>query len=696
MDKTSFLVLRDEADKAICEKRLGVAIKAVEGLCRYVEDAETTEIVGQVDNNYRIMLHYMSKGVADEQRSNYRMRFLQQIDGCFSKVCRLSEICLSESHYALTLNTLNNLKVGFDKVGEDISCRTLFELIWTSDVWSQDAQERIKRLMEAPEFDENSKCLILSATMLAALTFFDVRKVLLLASCVKSNNVKLRARALIGFVLVMAKHRSRCELYPAVGDSIRELENLEGFSDNLLDLQTQIFLTLDTPKFEQRVRNEILPSIIKESQKFKQRKSGSDSLSDILDDMGGKTEWGEVGGDIDEKVKMLMELQHKGADVFIGQFKMVKQGFPFFNIAANWFFPFTQEHPDFPKSVYHAPLVSMIEQNENLCESDKYSFCLVIGQMMGAGNSDLKAANAQLEEMIGGQTDVLPKSSNTMQAAMRSYMLDIYRYFKFYRLRDEAADPFKCDLFIAEWDMWHAVFSENENLHVLADFAFEIGNYSWASILFGLCKGNVTTYRKLGRCYQKMHQYSLAMDFYVKSDVLSPNHFWTQVQLGNCAKCLGDYGEALIYYEQAETLQPENEKLLLRIAECLMQQDEHEAALKKLFKAYYFAPGDQDILRMLAWCSFLCHKYEDSEKYYLKLLENSSREKDLLHAGHEAWAAGNIVLAIERYRCYFRKFAPADVNVFDVFKRDSDILGKHNINDMDIDLMCDVLAMDFE
>ena len=168
------------------------------------------------------------------------------------------------------------------------------------------------------------------------------------------------------------------------------------------------------------------------------------------------------------------------------------------------------------------------------------------------------------------------------------------------------------------------------------------------------------------------------------------------MQLGNCAKCLGDYGEALIYYEQAETLQPENEKLLLRIAECLMQQDEHEAALKKLFKAYYFAPGDQDILRMLAWCCFLCHKYEESEKYYLKLLENSSREKDWLHAGHEAWAAGNIVLAIERYRCYFRKFAPADVNVFDVFKRDSDILGKHNINDMDIDLMCDVLAMDFE
>ena len=70
-----------------------------------------------------------------------------------------------------------------------------------------------------------------------------------------------------------------------------------------------------------------------------------------------------------------------------------------------------------------------------------------------------------------------------------------------------------------------------------------------------------------------------------------------------------------------------------------MQQDEHEAALKKLFKAYYFAPGDQDILRMLAWCCFLCHKYEESEKYYLKLLENSSREKDWLHAGHEAWAA---------------------------------------------------------
>ena len=93
---------------------------------------------------------------------------------------------------------------------------------------------------------------------------------------------------------------------------------------------------------------------------------------------------------------------------------------------------------------------------------------------------------------------------------------------------------------------------------------------------------------------------------------------------------------------------------------------------------------------------FLCHKYEESEKYYLKLLENSPREKDWLHAGYEAWAAGNIVLAIERYRCYFRKFAPAGANVFDVFKRDSDILGKHNINDMDIDLMCDVLAMDFE
>lgn len=696
MDKTSFLVLRDEADGAIRDKRLGVAIKAVEGLCKYVEDAETSEIVGQIDNNYRIMLHYMSKGVADEQRSAYRMRFLQQIDGCFSRVCRLSEIRMSESHYARTINTLNSLKIGFDKVEENISCRTLFELIWTSDVWSQDAQNKIMGLLENSDFDENSKCLILSATMLAALTFFDVRKVLLLADCIKNSSVKLRARALIGLVLVVAKHRSRCELYPAVEESIRKLQDLEGFSDNLLDLQTQIFLTLDTPKFEQRVRNEILPTIIKESKKLKQQKGDSESLSDFLDDMSWKTEREDAGCDIDEKVKMLMDLQRKGADVFIGQFKMVKQGFPFFNIAANWFFPFTQEHPDFPKSVYHAPLVSMIEQNENLCESDKYSFCLVIGQMMGADSSNLKEANEQLEKMIGGQTDALPQSSNTMQAAMRSYMLDVYRYFKFYRLRDEAADPFKCDLFIAEWDVWHTVFSKNENMHVLADFAFEIGNYSWASILYGLCKGDVAIYRKLGRCYQKMHQYSMAMDFYVKSDVLAPNHFWTQVQLGDCAKCLGDYDEALVYYEQAEAIQPENAKMLLRIAECLMHQDEREAALKKLFKAYYFAPDDQGILRMLAWCSFLCRKYESSEKYYLKLLGDGPRENDWLRAGHEAWAAGNIVLAIERYRHYFRKAAPADANVFDVFKRDGSILAEHDINDMDIDLMCDVLAMENE
>ena len=690
--ETSLKQQISKAIEAIEKRKLGESIKSIKKLIQYTGLSDVSNLLRQVDCNYRMMLDYMSKGIADEQREAYYTRFLQQMDYCCSKLCRSIELGSPISNYSITWNTLQNMKIELQSIHENISYRDLFDVIWTSDMWDEQDVIIIQNLLENTEYDENRKCLILSATMLAALTFFDISKIRLLLKCINSSNENIRARAIVGFTLVFARYQSKYDIYPELKETILSLAADSDLSKDLINLQTQIFLSLDTPQIEKKVRDEILPSILKESQHLSSKKSFGRDLNDVFSNMDYELSWDGMGEELNDKVKSLVDLQRKGADVFIGQFKLVKQSFPFFNIAANWFYPFTQSHPEFPTKLSNKSIISLIEKNNTLCDSDKYSFCLIIEQMKRTDGLCLGDTDNKIENFLDGNNSYTIKNteSNVMQDKIHSYMLDVYRFFYFFRKRDEKVNPFKEDLFIAHWKIWKDVFEKEPDILILADFAFQMKNFSWAVELYKMCKCDTEEFRKIGYCYQKMGQYSKALDFYSKSDFLNPNQSWTLMRLGNCSEKLGDYAEAQVYYEQVEHISPNNEETLLRLGACLMKQNELSSALKKFYKAYYLNPNSTSIVRYIAWCCLHSHKYEQSEKFYVKLLKNNPKLEDWLYAGHEAWASGNIATAIKRYVHYFTDSSNHDsAGLF--FEHNYDILNKFNINKTDIELMQDIL-----
>ena len=91
---------------------------------------------------------------------------------------------------------------------------------------------------------------------------------------------------------------------------------------------------------------------------------------------------------------------------------------------------------------------------------------------------------------------------------------------------------------------------------------------------------------------------------------------------------------------------------------------------------------------LLAWCSLLTGKYEQAEKYYLKVIGNQPTQADWLNAGHTAWLMKQIPLAIERYR----KALPDDKKA-DFPNNDAELLHKAGLTADDLAIMTDAVLL---
>jgi tetratricopeptide (TPR) repeat protein len=84
---------------------------------------------------------------------------------------------------------------------------------------------------------------------------------------------------------------------------------------------------------------------------------------------------------------------------------------------------------------------------------------------------------------------------------------------------------------------------------------------------------------------------------------------------------------------------------------------EYDEALKNYFKVEWIDDTNKRVWRSIAWCSFLSHKFDVSQRYYLKIIEDeaNSNSHDLLNAGHVELALGNMKEAMNYYSESIRK-----------------------------------------
>lgn len=701
MKTTTCNYLLRDARKALQEHRLLLALDSLKGLAGMLKDGRTHDETEALAAAYQSMLDFFARGVDDPARQDMYRGFVRRAYEISDVLEREIELADGTAFFATALKTLVNLSGNPDPLSlfirDNAPSRDLFDAVWLSAAWTAEEENAVADLMLDEEADPFRKCLVLSAATLGAMRFFDIAKYRLLLDHLLSPDIRLRVRALAGLAFVHIAHPDRLPLYPEAEARLLMTAEADGFVRETELLQTQLLLSLETKRIERSLQEEIIPQMMRRMENLRlDRSLGIDGFQEKPGEEELNPEWDNGGEDtkLDEYMNELAELQSRGADMYMSSFKMLKGRFPFFRTAANWFWPFTLDHPEVPEAARESRLLGILLAHGGLCDSDKYSFSLIAGQIYSQGDDANPLQRQMLESMSGlheGAEVTPPTPEEEFSKELRSYVHGFYRFCTLFAHREAFVNPFKRNLLLADYVPFSRILTDEGFTLRMADFVFKDKAYALALDLYNrLSPASLTAavWQRTGFCHEQAGDAGQARRCYERAAVLQSGSRWTLRRLAACQRATGDYAAALKTYDELAGLCPDDAEVALRQAECLMRQQRYEEAFKFLYKADYLSPESGNATRALAWCSLLTAKYEQAERHYRKILEKSPTPEDYLNAGHAAWLGGNPAEALARYR---KALDGADEASF--FADDREMLLKAGLSADDLAMMTDALKL---
>lgn len=703
MDSVRFKNLYVSVIKALDEHRLYEALTLLGQMQDICGQKSITEQYQIVCRDYQLMMKYMTNGFADPERHRLFGSFIQRSYELCDTLYRSEILQQSPAFYASLWRTLHFMQNGPRTMTDlselqGITYRQLFEIAYTSATWDSTTYEMVRNAIRDEKNSPNEICMLISAVTLGAMEFFDAAKIKLLADVLCTNkNTNCQARAIVGFVLLIYRYQQRVPVYPEIISCLDSVGEIPVFQRSISGVQLQLILSRETQKIEKDIQEEIIPEMMKQAKDAgldKKLKSGF--FHENLQEMEANPEWESQfkKSEWNKQIRRLIEMQQKGADIFMGSFRMFKQKFPFFSIAANWFYPFDEKHPEVVSILNDNPALKTFIRNAELCDSDKYSFCLMFAALPASQLSLLKkqfqtsGIDEHAVEYQRGSMDSELQITNLPQA-IRVYIQDMYRFFKLYSQFTSDYDPFETDLMLTEC-LFLRPFFKNKDIQDIGDFAFSERLYDLSIQLYAKLPPAANNYQKIGYSYQMRGNYAKAIDAYDKANLLGSDDVWGYQHLAYCYRRTGQYDKALQYYSKIEKQNPDDCSNLVRIGECLICEGRFEEAATKLFKADYLDGVSGIALRPLAWALLAMGKIEQARTYYAKILDKAPSSSDYLNAGHAEWISGNVSQAINFYRQSLH-LSKDTVATLRFFAEDAHLLEKNGITSDDISMMVDII-----
>ena len=578
----------------------------------------------------------------------------------------------------------------------------LFDKTWATPLWTEAEASEANDILQSVLVQPNDLAVMVSAVTLSLLRIFDARKFKFLSEAYKHENLQVNQRAIVGMVIALSKHEKRIGLYPELVSLLSLLCENEDFQKNLHTIQMQLLISRETTKIDKKMREEIIPEMMKNAKQLNDPKFRFDESEDPEDRNPEWEEWMDKSG-MTDKIKEMGEWQMAGADVYMSSFSQLKH-YPFFHQISHWFYPFDLNLPilaplkkDFDSSVF-SPL-KLIAHSDFFCNSDKYSFSLAILSMpkaMKDMSMQQMEEQARMNEEHRDKLEQLMQKKKEAKGTSRQYIQDLYRFFKLWRRHQEEEDIFHWSFNLWENPWLKDVFSTEDIFKELADYLFQKDYLEEAYTLFQklMSFGSKRTevYQKAGYILQKQKRYADAIKHYLQADILSPDNVWTNKHLAQCYKLLGDMPKALEYYKKVEATQPDNLNIALQIGQCLARMEQYVDALAYFYKVEYLEKNPDNARRAIAWCSFVSGKYKEALKYYQLLLEKpSSKAHDWMNAGHVYFVMHEIPLAIEHYQ-QAQSFEKSHTVFLEKFNKDKNALLSLGLMEEDIQIMLDLLA----
>ncbi len=705
-------------------KRLGEALTQLDAFLQSGGNWQLSNKLEQIKLSYQYMLQYMKQGTTDPERHRLYQQLLTETWEIADQT-RLTLLDEVSDHYyhslrknakwypkEYTLPVLQRILEGFAdemavsqldnykkvdailKRHEEI-VKMIFLTTWSNSSWTAEEKKQAENMLRSETIPVDAVCIFVSAVTLSLMECFDERKLHWLLDGIGHSDPQINQRALVGLVIILNLYPSRLAFYPELMARISLCKENPNFSRQLTHIYIQLLRSQDTEKINKKMREEILPGMMKSVNIMRNMKFDFEEMDE--NDFNPEWEQAISQSGLGDKIREMNDLQLEGADVYMSTFAQLK-GFPFFKEPHNWFYPFNKVH----SSVIHqvglgksdkVSVLSIVLQSDFFCNSDKYSFCFTIAEIPEAQR------DAMLQQLFPQEQDITVEELNKTGKAREEvisnqYIHDLYRFFKLSQRREEFRNIFKEEIALHRNPVLKDFFSTPTLLAGIADFHFTKEHLVEALEIYQLLiakqQANADIFQKTGFCLQKEKRYEEAIDAYLKADVLKPEHLWTLRHLATCYRQMKDFDVALKYYRRVEGIQPENRNILFYIGSCLTELRQYDEALQYFFKLDFLENNCIKAWRGIGWCSFVNGKHEQAMKYYDRILSGKPYATDYLNAGHAAWVLGHIEKAARLYGKAMAESGSKDT-FLSTFEKDREILLKQGISEEDIPLMLDII-----
>ena len=566
-----------------------------------------------------------------------------------------------------------------------------FNRLWLSHAWTDGQASMMEEILLSPTIESRDQQLLVSGLTIAGINHFDMVKLrILLHVYQQSNDEAVRQRALVGWVL-MTGDGILSSVYAGERQEIEKLLEDKAVCLELVQLQQQIILCINAEKDNQTIQQEIMPDLLKNSN-FRVTRHGleeieEDALSDILhpDEEERRME------QVEESFRRMQDMQKQGSDIYFGGFSQMKR-FPFFRDIVNWFIPFYMEHPGIRETVEKFKsnrfLQSLLSMGP-FCSSDKYSFVLAFSQVVEHVPQNVRDMLEKGEASVG---EVLAEESQSAAYIRRTYLQDLYRFYRIFPYRSEFRDAFGLEtcIFFA-----HPVFSKTHLEAYFTDmaaFLIKQKRMKEAGMVLSNCGEARRDFRyDMMAGYLAQHHYCTVpgagedgIDGYRHALALQPDHERALLGYAKALFLQQDYEEALACYERLLAMQPEKRGYLLNRAVCLSRMGRYQEAQKDLFRMNYETPDDVQVNRVLAWVLTCDDKYEQAIKIYSRLLSGDVQTEDLLNYGYCLWLSGNTNDAAD---CFHRFLKETGETAAVILNSERELLMEKGITEPEMEMM---------
>lgn len=671
-------------------KELKNAFDHLQGLIAGSYNYEFQDKLDGLQNTYKYMLRYKLEGFADPMQHKIYTDLLRN---CYELTDKVRIKALSKESSRLFFNTLRTNKFSPDKSFVEIQSyikssnpeekekyvNSLFKKIWTNSSLSIEEAAGLKDIIEDPEIENWIKCQIASSLWLSIQEVFDSEKVMILFKLYLSDEIEIKARALVSILLSLYFYRKRIWLYNDIQEKVINLHKEKGqaFLDEAQIIILKFILSRETEKICHKLQNEIIPEMMKLNPKISEKINLKDITPEQLGDEMNP-EWQEKIFADKELSKMMTEfsdLQLEGADVMHSTFVHLKN-YPFFREISNWFVPFRKDNPYFGKQEKNSAQNSMVEAlvrvSPYMCNSDKYSLYLSMLEIPEQFRQSMSAQiDSQAVEMLEQKNNEIKTSKDSFKLVVGQYIQDLYRFYKLHPAHLDFDDIFTYPLDFHNLPIIDKFFFEGGDPTPIAEYYLQKNYFSEALKIYNRLvekdASNDTLFQKIGYCKQMLEDLDGALEAYLQADLLNMNSKWVIRRIANCYRLKKEPQKALEYYHRYEEKDPDNLSVQISIGHCHLELKNYSEALKYYYKVDYLDTKSHKAWRPIAWCSFLTGKYDMARNYYKKILEETTPNiHDYLNAGHTELILQNMKGALLFYK---KAISLADYK-FDKFKEE--------------------------